>query len=298
MSQRLSMIEKSHEELSVRRQCILLSIHRSRVYYKPKAEDASTLLAMKRLDELYTAHPFLGYRKMTTLLKEEGWDINHKKVRRLLRMMGLRALYPEPGNSSKPNPENKVYPYLLKGVDIIKPNQVWATDITYIPIKGSWAYLVAIIDWYSRYVLSWRLSSTMETDFCIDALRQALETHGKPHIFNSDQGSQFTSHAFTSVLTEAQVNISMDGRGSYHDNIFTERLWRSVKYEEVYIKEYKDFQHAHQSLEQYFQFYNYVRPHQSLDYQKPARVHFHSCHSDLIENNSSQQRKELDSIAA
>lgn len=273
MSQRLSMIERDHPQVSVRRQCAMFKVPRSRLYYRPRPHSENTLKVMTRLDELFTHHPFLGYRKLTVLLQQEGYTINHKRVRRLMRQLGLEALYPRPGNSSRPNPAHKVYPYLLNTVNIITPNQVWATDITYIRLQKRWSYLVAILDWHSRYVVSWHISETMEADFCIMALEEAL-TQAKPEIFNTDQGSQFTSEAFTRVLIESGIKISMDGRGSYHDNIFTERLWRTVKYEEVYLKEYQNIDNARDNLERYFHFYNHERPHQALDYQTPAQVHF------------------------
>ncbi len=227
---------------------------------------------MRRLDELYTAHPFLGYRKLTALLRAEGHAVNGKRVLRLLRLMGLQAIYQKP-DTSKPHPKHPVYPYLLDNVAIVRPNQVWATDITYIRLRGSYCYLVAVLDWYSRYVVSWRLSANMESGFCVEALEAAL-MNGTPDIFNSDQGSQFTSQAFTDVLTASGIRISMDGKGSYHDNIFTERLWRSVKYEEVYLKEYATLAEAVKGIATYFAFYNATRPHQALAYQTPQQVHF------------------------
>ena len=227
---------------------------------------------MRRLDELYTAHPFLGYRKLTVLLRTEGHAVNAKRVLRLLRCMGLQAIYQKP-DTSKPHPAHPVYPYLLKNLAIIRPNQVWATDITYIRLRKGYCYLVAVLDWYSRYVVSWRLSAMMESGFCVEALEAAL-LHGTPDIFNSDQGSQFTASAFTSVLTASGIRISMDGKGSYHDNIFTERLWRSVKYEEVYLKEYATLAEAETGIAAYLSFYNDFRPHQALAYQTPHQVHF------------------------
>lgn len=227
---------------------------------------------MHRIDVLYTEAPYLGYRKMTVLLQREGHAINSKRVRRLMRVMGLEALYCKP-NTSKPHPGHHVYPYLLKGLAIIRVNQVWATDITYIRLSSGWVYLVAIIDWYSRYVISWRLSESMDVSFCLEALDEAL-SQATPEIFNSDQGSQFTSEAFTARLQAAEVAISMDGRGSYHDNIFTERLWRSIKYEEVYLKEYGSLSEAEEGIAAYINRYNHWRPHQALGYKTPAQVHF------------------------
>lgn len=266
------MIEQKNPETSVRRQCRLLSLNRSSVYYDPRPESDLNDRLMRRLDELYTAHPFLGYRKLTKLLQREGHAVNKKRVLRLMRLLGLQAIVPKP-NTSKPHPKHPICPYLLKNLAITGPGQVWATDITYIRLGRGYCYLVAVIDWYSRYVVSWRLSATMESDFCVDALRDAL-TRGTPAIFNTDQGSQFTSFAFTDVLREAGVRISMDGRASYQDNIFTERFWRSVKYEEVYLKDYATIDEARASLSQYIAFYNAQRPHQALAYQTPEQVHF------------------------
>lgn len=227
---------------------------------------------MRRIDVLYTQAPYLGYRKMTAILRREGHAINSKRVRRLMQVMGLEALYCKP-NTSKPHPQHHVYPYLLKGLTITVPNQVWATDITYIRLHSGWVYLVAIIDWYSRYVLSWRLSESMDVSFCLEALEDAL-SQATPDIFNSDQGSQFTSELFTAMLQAADIAISMDGRGSYHDNIFTERLWRSIKYEEVYLKEYASLAEAESGIGAYINRYNHWRPHQALGYKTPAQVHF------------------------
>ena len=265
-------MELQHPRVSVRRQCELLSLNRSGLYYRQrKAEDTNATL-MRRLDELYTAHPFLGYRKLTVLLRTEGHRVNAKRVLRLMQCMGLQAIYQKP-DTSKPHPSHPVYPYLLKNVAIIRPNQVWATDITYIRLRKGFCYLVAVMDWYSRYVVSWRLSTTMESSFCVEALEAAL-LHGTPDIFNSDQGSQFTSQVFTDLLTTSGIRISMDGKGSYHDNIFTERLWRSVKYEEVYLKEYATLAEAESGIAAYIRFYNDHRPHQALAYQTPQQVHF------------------------
>ena len=222
---------------------------------------------MRRIDELYTRYPFLGYRKLAVML-----GVNAKRVLRLMRIMGLQAVYCKP-NTSKPHPEHRIYPYLLKRFPILRSNQVWAADITYIRLARGWCYLVAIIDWHSRYVLAWRLSANMESGFCVEALQEAL-THGTPDIHNTDQGTQFTSEVFTSALMAAGVAISMDGRGSYQDNIFTERLWRTVKYEEVYTKEYMTIEQAKSALTGYFRFYNDERPHQALAYQTPTEVHF------------------------
>jgi putative transposase len=226
---------------------------------------------MKMIDRQYLITPFFGARKMAAWLNSKGHGVNRKRVRRLMSLMGLRAIYRRP-RISKPAPGHKVYPYLLRDMKITRPNQVWAADITYIPMKRGFLYLVAIIDWYSRYVLSWRLSNTLDTGFCIEALEKALK-NGKPEIFNTDQGSQFTGEAFTSVLEQHDIKISMDGKGSYNDNLFIERLWRSVKYEEVYLKTYQDGKEASQCLGNYFLFYNTGRPHQSLRYRTPAEVY-------------------------
>jgi putative transposase len=226
---------------------------------------------MKLIDRQYLIAPFYGARKMAVFLKSQGHHINRKRVRRLMSLMGLKAIYQRP-RTSKPAPGHKVYPYLLNGLQITRPNQVWAADITYIPMQHGFLYLVAIIDWYSRYVLAWRLSNTLDTDFCVEALEEALE-HGKPEIFNTDQGSQFTAEAFTKILEQHQIKISMDGKGSYNDNLFIERLWRTVKYEEVYLKAYQNGRDVRYSLDRYFRFYNFQRPHQSLEYRTPAEVY-------------------------
>lgn len=267
----MALIELKSTVVPVVRQCTLFGLPRSSVYYRPKTSGLNLAL-MHRLDELFTAYPFLGYRKLTVMLRREGHNVNHKRVRRLLRKMGLMAVYQAPDTSRK-HPGHRVYPYLLKKLPITRPGQVWSTDITYIRMKGGFIYLVAIIDWYSRAVLAWRVSASMDTGFCLEALEEAFANHPPPEIFNSDQGSQFTSLAFTERLTVEGIRISMDGRGSYHDNIFTERLWRSVKYEEVYLREYQSLEYASQSLGAYFVFYNHHRPHQALGYKTPAQVH-------------------------
>jgi putative transposase len=261
------MVTKDCPSLSVRRQCRLLGLCRGVVYYKPREISETNAALMRRIDELYTQYPFLGYRKLAVMLQA-----NAKRVLRLMRCMSLQAIYRKP-NTSKPHPEHRIYPYLLKRLPIIRPNQVWAADITYIPLARGWCYLVAILDWHSRYVLAWRLSANMESGFCVEALQEAL-THGTPDIHNTDQGTQFTAQVFVDVLTANSVKISMDGRGSYQDNIFTERLWRSVKHEEVYTKEYITIEQAQAALAEYFRFYNQVRPHQALDYRTPEQVHF------------------------
>jgi len=249
----------------------LLDISRSGLYYQPKGIPEEDLTLMKMIDRQYLATPFYGARKIAAWLKSQGYRVNRKRIRRLMRIMGLKAIYRRP-RTSKPAPGHKIYPYLLGDLRITRPNQVWAADITYIPMAHGFLYLVAIIDWYSRYVLSWRLSNTLDADFCIEALEEAL-TKGKPDIFNTDQGSQFTSEAFTGLLQQHGVRISMDGKGSYNDNLFIERLWRSVKYEEVYLKVYQDGIEARIGLGNYFRFYNTERPHQALGYRTPAEVY-------------------------
>ena len=230
---------------------------------------------MRRLDELYTAHPFLGYRKLRKLLEREGHAVNGKRVRRLLRIMGLEAVYPRPRKmlTSMADAAHRKFPYLLKGLTIDRPDQVWAADITYVPLYQGWAYLVAILDWFSRYVLAWELSPTLETDFCLRTLERALATGRAPEIFNTDQGSQFTSGAFTGALLDAGITISMDGRGRAFDNIFIERLWRTLKYEDVYLHDYNTPAEARLGLGRYFPFYNFQRLHQALDYRTPAEVY-------------------------
>jgi putative transposase len=248
----------------------LLSISRSGLYYKPVEMTEEELFLMKLIDRQYLATPFYGARKITVWLKSQNYIVNRKRVRRLMSVMGIKAIYRRP-RTSKPAPGNKIYPYLLNGMKITRPNQVWAADITYIPMAKGFLYLVAIIDWYSRYVLAWRLSNTLDADFCIEVLQEAL-LKGKPEIFNTDQGSQFTGEAFTGLLVQHGISISMDGKGSYNDNLFIERLWRTVKYEEVYLKAYQDGREARVGLGNYFRFYNTERPHQALDYRTPAEV--------------------------
>jgi putative transposase len=266
------MIELNHPRLSVRRQCELMGLSRSSVYYQPACETAENLHLMRRMDEQYLKTPFYGSRRLTVWLNRQGCAVNRKRVQRLMRLMGLEAIYPRP-RTSIVNPSHKIYPYLLRDLAIIHPHQVWSTDITYIPMPQGFMYLVAILDWYSRYVLSWRLSNTLDGSFCLEALEEALAL-GKPRIFNSDQGVQFTSLEFTGRLETAGIAISMDGRGRALDNVFVERLWRSVKYEDVYIKDYGSVAELEIGLTEYFQFYNHHRPHQSLNYQTPAWVHF------------------------
>lgn len=255
-------------DLSVRRQCELLGINRSGLYYEPAATSTDELALMGRIDELHLEHPFYGSRKIAQALSAEGRATNRKCVQRLMRVMGLEAMAPKP-NTSRAAPEHPTYPYLLRNLKIRRINQVWATDITYIPLAQGFAYLVAIIDWHSRLVLAWRLSNTLDTSFCIEALQEALWRYGRPEIFNTDQGAQFTSDAFTRVLRAAGVKISMDGKGRCLDNVFVERLWRSLKYEEVYLHAYASVQEARAGIARYFKFYNGRRPHQALGYQTP-----------------------------
>jgi putative transposase len=267
------LIEFEGCDLSIREQCRLLGVPRSTVYYEPWGPKASDLVVMRRLDEQYTATPFYGVERMTASLRRQGLRIGHNRVRRLLRLMGLEALYPKPRLSVPGGPEHRIYPYLLRGLRIERPNQVWSADITYIRLSQGFVYLMAILDWFSRYVLSWSLSTTLDAWFCVQALREALRI-ATPEIFNTDQGSQFTSGEWIGELTAAGIAISMDGRGRAFDNIFTERLWRSVKYEEVYPKNYGTPAEAWQNLRGYFHLYNQKRLHQALDYRTPAEVHF------------------------
>lgn len=265
------MIEWDHDALSVTTQCALLGLPRSTLYYEPRGESALNLELMRRIDRLYTDHPFYGSPKMTVELRKQGYPVNHKRVERLMQLMGLHALCPKrPPTLSSPG--HRIFPYLLRNVEIVRVNQVWGADITYIPLQGGFLYLVAILDWFSRYVLSWELSNTMDAAFCVRALRRALR-RATPEIFNTDQGSQFSSEAFTALLTQHHVAQSMDGRGRVFDNIFNERLWRTVKYENVYLMDYTDGHETHRGLSRYFEYYDLERPHQSLDYQTPYEVY-------------------------
>ena len=270
---RLAWIE-SGKAVTVVQQCALAGVSRATVYAQrhPKPMDELDLLLSGLIDGEYTRHPFYGSRKMVVFLGKAGHRINRKCVQRLMRLMGLAGMAPGP-NTSRAHPAHKIHPYLLRGVPVVRPNQVWSTDITYIRLAHGFAYLVAIIDWYSRRVLSWRISNSMEAEFCVDCLEEALRIHGKPEIFNSDQGSQFTSEAFTGVLTREGIVISMDGRGRAFDNIFVERLWRTVKYEDVYLKGYATMGELMIGLAEYFAFYNSERPHQALNHRTPAAVY-------------------------
>ena len=266
------MIMLSHQRISIRRQCALLGISRSGFYYEPVAANPETLSLMRLLDEQYTRTPFYGVRKMKAWLETEGHYPDVKRVRRLLRLMGLEAIYPKP-NLSFNGTDHRRYPYLLRNVPILRENQVWSADITYIRLRGGFVYLVAILDWFSRYVVAWDLSNTLDAGFCLETLDAALR-HGRPEIFNTDQGVQFTCSDFVGRLEKAEVQISMDGRGRCYDNIFVERLWRSVKYEEVYLHDYETVVDARAGLKRYFAFYNDTRLHQSLSYQTPAHVYW------------------------
>ncbi len=274
MEEKRALIDPEHPGISLARQCELVGLARSSYYYHPVPESEENLLLMRLLDEQYTRTPFYGIKKMTAWLRTQGHEVNHKRVARLLRQMGLMAIYPGP-RLSQPAEQAGRYPYLLRGLSIDRVNQVWSTDITYIRLHRGFLYLVAIMDWFSRDVLAWRTSITLETAFCLEALDQAF-ARARPEIFNNDQGSQFTSTDFTGRLQAAGVRISWDGRGRALDNIFVERLWRSVKYEEVYLKEYQSISDAETGLKAYFQFYNQERLHQALDYQTPVQVYYRS----------------------
>jgi putative transposase len=268
MMERRALIEPSIPP-SVRRQCELLAVNRSSLYYTPVDVDAEELALMRRIDELHLKHPFFGSRMLTETLKKKGCVINRKHTQRLMRVMGLESMAPKPKTSSAAH-EHPVYPYLLRQVKVCRVDQVWAADITYIPMARGFGYLMAIIDWYSRRVLAWRLSNTMETTFCVEALQEALSRFGKPEIFNTDQGAQFTADSFTRILRDCGIKISMDGKGRCIDNVFVERLWRSLKYEEVYLNPYDSMGEARMGIGRYFHFFNDERPHQALGYQTPS----------------------------
>lgn len=260
-------IEPDFAGISIGRQCELLGLARRSFYYRPIVP-AENIRLMSRIDEIFTEHPYYGKRRICVSLRQEGEEVNVKRISRLMRQMGLEAIYPKP-RLSRPTPWSEKHPYLLGGLQIKRPNHVWASDITYIRLRKGFVYLVAVMDWFSRYVISWKLSTTLEVDFCVEALTAALHS-GQPEIFNTDQGSQFTSRDFQKPLKEAAIKISLDGRGRAFDNIMIERLWRSVKYEEVYLKDYQSVKEAHSGLKAYFEFYNERRPHQTLDYRTPA----------------------------
>lgn len=274
------LVDLENKPFSLRRQCELLSLSRSSLYYEPASETDLNLELMRYIDEIYTEWPFYGSRKVTEELINMGYAVNRKRIQRLMRTMGLEVIYPKP-NLSKPDLSHRKYPYLLKGVKIDSVNQVWSTDITYIPMKKGYLYLTAVLDWFTRYVLTWRLSNNLESSFCIEALEEALEK-GKPEMFNTDQGVQFTCNSFLNVLEKRQIRISMDGKGRALDNIFVERLWRTVKYEEVYCKAYESYYEAEYNLCQYFKFYNNKRLHQSLGYRTPEEVFINGQKAQLV----------------
>lgn len=285
------MVEWDHDELSIRRQCELLGLNRATLYYRGVGEDEANLALMRLIDEQYLRTPFFGSRSMTTWLRRQGNKVNRKRIQRLMRLMGLEAIYPKPRLSQRGG-DHRIYPYLLRNVKIVRPNQVWSTDITYIPMAQGFMYLVAILDWYSRFVLSWRLSNSLESSFCVEALEEALSWQ-RPEIFNSDQGVQFTSCAFTSVLEEVGVAISMDGRGRVFDNIFVERLWRTVKYEDIYLKDYESVPSLRRGLAEYLDFYCYARFHQSLKNRTPWDVY-----ADSLSRKEQRLREKHYDVAA
>ena len=267
------MIDPQHPNLSVSHQCRLVGVPRSSFYFKPQPVKPEDLELMRMIDEQYLKTPFYGSRSMTKHFRRLGHKINRKRVQRLMRLMGIEAVYPKP-RTSKPHPDHKIYPYLLRNLTIDRPNQVWAADITYIPLKRGFMYLVAVMDWYSRKVLAWRLSNTLDADFCVSALEEAISLYGRPEIFNTDQGSQFTSHAFINILKDNDIQISMDGRGNFRDNIFIERLWWTVKYQYLYLHAFNDGAELRQGLRDWFRFYNKERFHQSLDDKTPDEVYY------------------------
>lgn len=287
-------------EIPVVRQCALAGVSRATVYARrqPAQENDDDLLLCHLIDAEYTRRPFYGSRRMVVFLKVVGHSVNRKRVQRLMRQIGLAGMAPGPA-TSRPQPEHRIYPYLLRGLSVTRPNQVWSTDITYVRLARGFAYLVAVIDWYSRKVLSWRLSNSMEATFCIDCLEEALRVHGRPEIFNSDQGSQFTGHAFTGVLKRKGISISMDGRGRALDNIFVERLWRSVKYEDVYLRGYADMGGLTLGLTDYFAFYNDERPHQALANRTPNQVYAsgQGGGATIVDKFSKQANKETEAVS-
>lgn len=284
------MVEWNHEELSIRHQCELLGLNRATLYCRGVGESKENLELMRLVDEQYQRTPFFGSRSMTTWLCRQGNNVNRKRIQRLMRLMGLEAIYPKPRTSQRGD-NHRIYPYLLRNVKIVRPNQVWSTDITYIPMARGFTYLVAILDWYSRFVLSWRLSNSLEGSFCVEALEEALSWQ-RPEIFNSDQGVQFTSSAFTSVLEDVGVAISMDGRGRVFDNIFVERLWRTVKYEDIYLKDYGNMPALRRGLGEYLDFYCYARFHQSLENRTPWDVY-----TEALSRKEQRQREKNQQVA-
>ena len=287
-SERRALVDRDDPDLSVAAQCRLLNVARSTLYYQPAPMDPDDLSLMRRMDELYTKWPFYGSRRMVAALRQDGLNVDRKRVRRLMRVMGLEAIYQKP-NTSKGHPDHKIYPYLLRGLAIDHPNQVWCADITYIPMAKGFVYLVAVMDLFSRRVLSWRLSITMEADFCVEALQDAIARHGPPEIFNTDQGVQFTSAGFLDELESRGIRVSMDGKGRFLDNIFIERLWRSLKYEDVFIKAYGSVAEARQGIGGWLSFYNDERPHQALGYQTPRSV-FASKACEHVDNTCASLR--------
>jgi putative transposase len=266
------MINPDHKTLSVARQCALIGLARSTLYYKPTNDNSDDLVLKELIDRAFLDNPTYGSRRMTAVLRRAGHTVNRKRVRRLMREMGLQVIWQRP-NTSKPDPEHRIFPYLLRGLTIDRPNQVWCADVTYMPMPKGFLYLVAVMDWHSRKVLAWRLSNTLHADFCVEALEEALGRYGRPEIFNTDQGSQFTSAAFTGVLDAAGVRISMDGKGRCMDNVFIERLWRSLKYEDVYLRAYATGREARLGIGRWIDAYNTRRPHQALAYQTPDEVY-------------------------
>jgi putative transposase len=274
MNQRRDIVDKAHKELSIKEQCQLMSIHRSGYYYQHKTESELNLELMALIDKHYMDHPYMGVPSMTQWLdKDMGYNVNKKRVRRLYKLLDLFAIVPGP-HTSRGNKEHKKYPYLLRNLKITRPNQVWCTDITYLPIKSGYMYLIAIIDLYSRFVVGWSLSNSMDAEWCKETVERAIKQHGKPEIINSDQGSQFTSDEFTGFLQQKQINISMDGKGRATDNIFIERLWRSLKYENIYLNAYSTAMELRAGVNDYFEYYNHTRRHSSLDYQKPVELFY------------------------
>jgi putative transposase len=301
-SARLSLVDRNGGELSIVAQCGLLKVARSTLYWRPAAASEDDLRLMRLIDEQYLTAPFYGSRRMVAVLRRDGWTVNRKRVRRLMRLMGIEAIYQKP-NTSQPHPDHKVYPYLLRDLVIDRPNQVWCADITYIPLAKGFVYLVAVMDWFSRRVLAWRVSIGMETTFCVEALQEAMDLYGAPKIFNTDQGVQFTSGAFIDKLAARGVRISMDGKGRFLDNIFIERLWRSLKYEEVFLKAYGSVKEARGGIDAWLTFYNEVRLHQVLGYRTPREIFEAPRAGGYVDNPSglttsppAQQQQEKDSI--
>lgn len=285
LERRKELIETEHGNLSVARQCELLGLNRSTYYYKKQRLKEEDYKIMKRIDEIFTEHPYYGARRMAKVLKAEGYEVGRKKISKYYRLMALKAIYPKM-NLSKRNQAHKVYPYLLSGLEINRPNQVWSADITYVRLKQGFVYLVAIIDWYSRYILSWKVSISLESEFCVDVLNDALAQYDRPEIFNTDQGVQFTSKAFTETLEKSKIAISMDSKGRALDNIFIERFWRSLKQEKIYRIELNTVKEAKEAINEYMNFYNENRLHQSLGYKTPKNVHFTTVINNLIEEKS------------